>query len=257
MNIVKAFQSSQVRFVEHPEGKYAFGIVALDLAMILESSSDGSRIARSVDPSYKGLHTVETPGGTQDVIVIWEPGVYELLSKSRKPKAKPFKKWLFEEVLPTIRATGKYEVAPQQEKELPPDQILGLIDHIFKNVPIRPELVAGVKLNAAKKLAPTAALALEESRQLLITNTAQAHELLTATEIGKELGLSGQAVNKLLIQKGLQVKNENRKSQKEPAYLPTVQGSEFADLTLATAATNSGTFQQLRWYKSVIAALQN
>ena len=131
-----------------------------------------------------------------------------------------------------------------------------MLDDIFKNVPIKPELVAGLKLNAAKEIAPSMASILEPSRQLLIVNTAQEHALLTPTQIGERIGLSGQAVNKLLIEKGLQVKNENRSSKKEPSYLPTVKGSDFADLTLATAATNSGTFQQLRWYESVIAAIQ-
>jgi hypothetical protein len=33
-----------------------------------------------------------------------------------------------------------------------------------------------------------------------------------------------------LIDKGLQTKNVDRKSQKEPAYIPTDRGAEFADL---------------------------
>ena len=48
--------------------------------------------------------------GTRSMSVIWEPGLYQLLAKSRKPQAKPFQKWLFEEVLPTIRKTGQYSV---------------------------------------------------------------------------------------------------------------------------------------------------
>jgi len=34
--------------------------------------------------------------------------------KSRKPQAEPFQDWICEEVLLTIRKTGKYEIAPQQ-----------------------------------------------------------------------------------------------------------------------------------------------
>ncbi|MGC6335822.1 P22AR C-terminal domain-containing protein [Pasteurella multocida] len=36
------------------------------------------------------------------------------LIKSRKPEAEPFETWVFEEVLPQIRKTGKYEVQSQQ-----------------------------------------------------------------------------------------------------------------------------------------------
>ena len=110
--LIKAFEQSEVRFVSHPEGKYAFGIVAVDLALHLGSTASGSRFARSVDEDYKGVHNMDTPGGTQQVVVLWEPGVYEVLIKSRHENAKPFRKWLFEEVLPSIRETGMYEVAP-------------------------------------------------------------------------------------------------------------------------------------------------
>lgn len=109
MNIVQVFGESKVRFVKDPKGKFEFGIVAADIAAILESESDGHKIARSVDEKWKGGLSMETPGGTQVVIVIWEPGIYQLLAKSRKPQAKPFQEWLFEEVLPSIRKTGRYE----------------------------------------------------------------------------------------------------------------------------------------------------
>ena len=109
MNIVQVFGESEVRFVKHPENKFDFGIVAADIAIILNAEPDGSKIARSVDDDWKGTLSMGTPGGTQLVTVIWEPGIYQLLAKSRKPQAKPFQKWLFEEVVPAIRKTGKYE----------------------------------------------------------------------------------------------------------------------------------------------------
>jgi prophage antirepressor-like protein len=109
MSIVKVFESVDIRFVQHPEGKYDFGVVAVDLAGVLEMDvSQASKMP--VDDDWKGSSIITTLGGNQAMTVIWEPGVYELLSKSRKPKAKPFKKWLFEEVLPTIRKTGSYSV---------------------------------------------------------------------------------------------------------------------------------------------------
>jgi prophage antirepressor-like protein len=110
MNIVKVFDNSEIRFVEHPEGIYSFGIVATDLAAILEIQNSHQL---PVDDNWKGVDSITTPGGTQSVTVIWEPGIYQALAKSRKPKAKPFQKWVFEEVLPSIRKTGKYESIPQ------------------------------------------------------------------------------------------------------------------------------------------------
>ncbi len=255
MDIVRAFKTFEVRFVDHPTKKYGFGIIATDMAQVLEHT-DPSMMCKPIKDKWKGTSIVCTPGGNQVVVVIWEPGVYQLLNKSRKKNAELFQDWICEDVIPSIRSTGKYEIAPEPKPAILPDHFLSLIDQVFANVPIKPELVAGIKLNAVVEIAPAIAPnALNEARQLLIVNTAQPHELLTATQIGKELGLSGQAINKLLIEKGLQVKNEDRNSSKEPAYLPTVKGSEFADLTLATGSNSSSTFQQLRWYKSVVSAL--
>jgi very-short-patch-repair endonuclease len=86
--LIKAFEKSEVRFVPHPEGKYAFGILAIDLALQLGSTANGSRFSRSVDEEYKGLIPVKTNGGTQQMVVIWEPGVRQVLVKSRQPNAQ-------------------------------------------------------------------------------------------------------------------------------------------------------------------------
>ncbi len=118
MSIIQVFGQSEVRFVEHPEGKYAFGVVADDLAAVLDASS-GKDVARSVDEEWKGAQIMLTPGGTQSMTVIWEPGIYQLLAKSRKPQAKLFQKWLFEEVVPSIRKTGQYAVNPEPQPQLP------------------------------------------------------------------------------------------------------------------------------------------
>lgn len=42
------------------------------------------------------------------VIMFAESEVYTLLMRGRAPQSEPFRKWVTEEVLPTIRKTGKY-----------------------------------------------------------------------------------------------------------------------------------------------------
>lgn len=41
-------------------------------------------------------------------LIISEPGLYKLIMRSRKPKAKEFQRWVTHEVLPQIRRTGGY-----------------------------------------------------------------------------------------------------------------------------------------------------
>ncbi len=147
---------------------------------------------------------------------------------------------------------------PQAAKQVSePEGIIKLLEQALVGVDLKTELLAGIKLNIMKVGSPKEYHpVIEEARQLLIVNTAQPEKLMTPTDIGKVLNLSGQAINKLLIANGLQTPNENRKSKKEPAYLPTEKGKEYSDLTLATGSSSSATYQQLRWYESVIEVIR-
>lgn len=102
------FGNNKVRFCKHPEGKFEFGVIAKDVAISLEYK-DNRRLRTLVEEGYKGVADVATPGGDQLMKVFWEPGLYQVLARSNKPKAKPFQKRLYEEVLPEIRKTGKYD----------------------------------------------------------------------------------------------------------------------------------------------------
>ncbi|GAA4358138.1 hypothetical protein GCM10023165_52780 [Variovorax defluvii] len=46
--------------------------------------------------------------GLGSVNIISEPGLYSLISGSKKPEAKAFKRWVMRDVLPTIRKQGAY-----------------------------------------------------------------------------------------------------------------------------------------------------
>ena len=49
-----------------------------------------------------------TPGGRQEMNFISEGDIYRLVAKSQLPGADKFERWIFDEVLPTIRKTGGY-----------------------------------------------------------------------------------------------------------------------------------------------------
>jgi prophage antirepressor-like protein len=75
------------------------------------------RIDDGLDPDEKGVATVNTPGGVQEMVVVNESGLYALIFKSRKPEAKKFKKWVTSEVLPAIRKNGFY-IDPTKQADL-------------------------------------------------------------------------------------------------------------------------------------------
>ena len=47
--------------------------------------------------------------------------MYALIFGSKLPAAKKFKRWVTNEVLPSIRETGSYSLPQKKKKELPPD----------------------------------------------------------------------------------------------------------------------------------------
>lgn len=67
---------------------------------------------RRLDADEKGVRSIHTLGGQQDMAIVNESGLYSLILGSRKPEAKKFKKWVTSEVLPAIRKTGSYSAQP-------------------------------------------------------------------------------------------------------------------------------------------------
>lgn len=82
-----------------------------DVADVLELGNMHSSLAL-LDEDEKGVHSVETPGGPQNLVFVNEPGLYSLILRSRKPQAKAFKRWITHEVIPSIRRTGSYSMEP-------------------------------------------------------------------------------------------------------------------------------------------------
>jgi hypothetical protein len=64
-----------------------------------------------LDADEKGVSSIHTLGGNQEMTVINESGLYSLVLGSRKPEAKRFKRWVTAEVLPAIRKTGSYSMS--------------------------------------------------------------------------------------------------------------------------------------------------
>lgn len=67
-----------------------------------------AKVAERLDADEKGMSEIHTLGGMQSVTIISESGLYNVILRSDKPQAKPFRKWVTAEVLPSIRRTGGY-----------------------------------------------------------------------------------------------------------------------------------------------------
>lgn len=79
--------------------------VAADVCRVLDIGNTAMELSR-LDEDEKGVSLIDTLGGKQDISVVSEPGLYSLALGSRKPEAKPFKRWVTHDVIPSIRKTA-------------------------------------------------------------------------------------------------------------------------------------------------------
>lgn len=85
--------------------------VGKDVAEALGYSKARNAISAHVsDEDKKDAPIQGTPGGTQNMTIINESGLYALIFGSKLDSAKRFKHWVTSEVLPSIRKHGMYAV---------------------------------------------------------------------------------------------------------------------------------------------------
>ena len=115
---------NDIRVMTDEQGEPLF--VASDVASILGYRM-ASDMTRRLDPDEKGTRSVRTSGGTQELTVINESGLYTAILGSKLSEAKAFKRWVTSEVLPSIRKRGGY-LTPEATREAlrDPDFIIQL-----------------------------------------------------------------------------------------------------------------------------------
>lgn len=71
-----------------------------------------ARPADAISAHCKGVCVLPTPssGGVQNTKYIPEGDLYRLIIRSRLPAAERFERWVFDEVLPSIRKSGGYGI---------------------------------------------------------------------------------------------------------------------------------------------------
>ena len=107
--------------------------VAKDVCDVLGISNVSDTLSKVLDDDEKGVDSIYTPGGNQQVSIVNEPGLYSLILRSRKPEAKTFKRWITHEVLPTIRKTNGAYLTLQKAEEIlhDPNLIIGLAQQVI------------------------------------------------------------------------------------------------------------------------------
>ena len=109
---IRDYGDIPVRIFGNPEAPL---YVAVDVCRCLDLANPSKAIA-SLDEDEKATLTNSegrAGNGAQTFNVITESGLYALIFKSRKAKAKEFRKWVTSVVIPSIRKTGQYSIPEQ------------------------------------------------------------------------------------------------------------------------------------------------
>ncbi|TID28826.1 hypothetical protein JO83_01935 [Avibacterium paragallinarum] len=106
------FHSNSVRVIKDPNQEIWF--CGTDVCDVLGYANSRKALQDHCKSSGVTKRYISHPSGRKEAIFINEPNLYRLIIKSRKPEAEPFEAWVFEEVLPQIRKTGKYSLQNQQ-----------------------------------------------------------------------------------------------------------------------------------------------
>ncbi len=91
--------------------------VAKDVCDVLGYENSRKALADHIDEDEKGVTKCYTLGGSQEMNIISESGLYTLILRSNKAEARPFRRWVTHEVLPSLRRNGFYAAGQERGDE--------------------------------------------------------------------------------------------------------------------------------------------
>lgn len=207
MNNLMVFEGKEVEVFEF-EGKILFN--PKHVAECLEISDVNSSIRKFNDNQvvkltnskmhnmqFRKLHNTGEN-------FLTESGVYKLIFKSRKEEAERFQDWVTDEVLTTIRKHGGYLTDSKIEEILSnPDTIIKLATDLKEERAKRKALedTNNKQQQIIGELKPKA-----DYTDVILKNKG----LVTITQIAKDYGMSGKAMNKKLHDLGIQFKQSGQ-----------------------------------------------
>lgn len=198
-NELKIFENKafgKVRVIERNNEPW---FVGKDVAEALGYSQPAKAIREHVKDTHKGVSEMDTPGGRQQIIIIDEAGLYSLVLRSKLPAAEAFQEWVVAEVIPSIRKTGSYSVNQDikaREVEARLNNSRARVASTFLKVAQMTDLLEYKHIcqqKAAEVLSGVPLLPMQSINE----NT------LSADEVGRELGISGNMVGRIANQHNL------------------------------------------------------
>lgn len=126
MTDVKIFNSpmfGELRVTRNEKGELLFCLKDVCDSLGLQVGATAKRLETCSLSSIKVSNEIISHGiatGVSrdiDMLFVTEPDLYRCIFHSRKPTARKFQDWVFNEVLPSLRTTGAYVVTKEEDSE--------------------------------------------------------------------------------------------------------------------------------------------
>lgn len=186
MNELRIFENSEFGNVRTMEidGKPYF--VANDVAKALGYAVPKDAVARHCKGALK--HRYLTDGGEQEVKIIPEGDIYRLVIKSQLPNAEKFERWVFDDVLPTIRKHGLYAM---DEILANPDVLINALTELKEERQRRKKL-------ESETVELSRAIIEMQSKVNYVDIVLKSKNTVNISQIAQDYGMTPNRLNKLL-----------------------------------------------------------
>lgn len=168
--------------------------VGRDIAGALGYSDESDAIRKHCKgfKSLKNISSGEMPEGLPgNTLMIRDPDVYRLVVRSKLPSAERFEEWVFDEVLPSIRRTGRYETQQITRPQVSALEYVKLIRESLPNLG-----------NAAMQQLFSEDSEIDLGPRLIPIPKVE-EKFWTATEIAEELGVTPNKIGRMANANGL------------------------------------------------------
>lgn len=188
MNELQTFtyNQTQVRTIDKAGEPW---FVLADVCKVL-GIKNTSQLIQRLDEDERSISNIGRQGATW---CINESGLYNVILRSDKPQAKPFRKWVTAEVLPAIRKTGQYNAVSKANKALEIKEMNAKVR--LSNQLLKLSKVDTLSAEYKNILAAKAAEVLTGAQ--LIPPPKSAQKMYSAGEIGQMLGVSAQKIGRI------------------------------------------------------------